>query len=158
MSKSSKFAVLSLTVRQCSMLESVIAGSLAFMARKLAAASSTEEAAFYRTQPQKFLPLQAQFTKAGADAARLNRPQKVKLATDDFLTVLSSLSVHNQGEVLFLHEMPNGAEKSKRLAAFTEWEALKDLLDRADPRINDRSQDAEPDEDDEDVDAAEDTE
>lgn len=149
MSKSTKFTVVTLTQRQCGMLKSVIEGSLTRMAENLAKAKDPAEIAFYQATPAKFLPLKALFEKAESDAARLKKPQKVKLAAEDYLSVMGSLHTHNQGQVRNLSELPVGPEKQKQLDAYGEWPALAEMLDRADPRLNDRSQDAEPDEDEE---------
>lgn len=154
MSKSSKFAVITLTARQCGMLKSVIEGSLARMAENLAKAKDPAEIAFYQTTPAKFLPLKAQFEKAELDALRLKKPQKVKLSTEDFLSVLGSLHVQNQQEVRRLATLPEGPERQAQLDAYGEWQALDEMLDRNDPRLNDRSQDADPDEDEEDEEEA----
>lgn len=154
MPKNHKSVTFHFSSRQLEMSLEILQGALAQMAEKLAAATDPREIAFYSSRPAHFHELLTLLGKGGGPVPDSKR--KIRMSSEQYHMLHSSLAHRNLQETLFVHDMPTGGAKEARRAAHDAWSDFCDQLGRKDPRQFDTSQDAAPEEDADDVAADED--
>ena len=127
------------------------------MTRKAKVANAQAEVDFYTRQIAAYAALAELLTKAASATGGKKTPRKTRLSMTQYRILSSGLATRNMDELRSISELPAGAERATRSAAFLEWEAFSDDLLQKDPRRHDTSDDAEADRD-ENEDAEETTE
>jgi hypothetical protein len=125
----------------------VLQRGLDYMSAKKQVAVDPKEVEFYEKQTAVYSEFSAILTGVVAGLGVGGATRKVRLSETQFQILHAGVASRNREEILAIHDLPEGAERTKRLDAFGEWEAFALALDKKDPRRFDTSQDADPDED-----------
>lgn len=145
MPKIRKFVTFSFTPHQLEMGREILEGAIAHMSEKRAAATDPKEIEFYTSRPAHFVELLTLLAKGGVPAK--DKARKIRLSSEQYHMLHSSLSHRNLQTTLFLHDLPDGEAKDAGARALEDWSDFCDRLGLKDPRQFDTSQDAEPEED-----------
>jgi hypothetical protein len=149
-----KFVAFPFTRRRIEMAQEVLNSALAYMGEKKSKATDPKEVEFYGKQTVEFFTLAAILAKTYAAVGVKGGTRKVRLSETHFQILNAGVSNRNLNEIHAISELAEGTEKEQRLASFGEWEAFSNDLNKKDPRQFDMSQDAEPDEEEDEGEAA----